>query len=200
MSMVAGQQAPYESRGWGARACAGLDTELFFGPGDSASGASQHRWERRALMVCRVCPVRAACLEVALEFPAPEQHGVVGGMTAGQRVALLARDGRRPTRSYLDGLSGLPVEQRGKGGEADGLTVTRLMVGEQVPGATRAEAAAAAVMLHRSGYGGPKWIAQRLGEHERQVDRWIKRHKAGEPLVRRGADRTRTVAQPGAAA
>jgi len=135
-----------------------------------------------------------------LEFPATEQHGVIGGLTAGQRVALLQHDGRRPTRSYLDGLSGLPVVGS-RGQDADGLTVTRLMAGETVPGATRADAAAAAVMLHRSGYGGSQWIAARLGEHERQVQRWIARHRAGEQLVRRDADRTRSTAtRPGAAA
>ena len=174
-------------REWETRGCAGLDTERFYGPGDSAPGAEPHRWERAALAVCAPCPVRAACLEMALAFPTAEQHGVIGGMTAGARVGLLHRDRRRPTRSYLDGLSGLLPVVGSRGREADGLTVTRLMAGARVPGATRADAAAAAVMLHRSGYGGPQWIAARLGEHERQVQRWIARHQAGEQLVRRDA-------------
>ncbi|MDQ3154841.1 MAG: WhiB family transcriptional regulator, partial [Actinomycetota bacterium] len=65
------------AQGWQARACVGLDTERFYGPGDSAPGAAPHRWERAALAVCQACPARAACLAAALEFPAREQHGVI---------------------------------------------------------------------------------------------------------------------------
>ncbi|MGH3869181.1 MAG: WhiB family transcriptional regulator [Pseudonocardiaceae bacterium] len=78
-------------------ACWGVDPEVFFGPADSPAGRSLHVWERRALAVCASCPVVRACLAEALGFPAIEQYGVVGGMTAGQRRAVLraSRRGRR---------------------------------------------------------------------------------------------------------
>ncbi len=77
-------------------ACWEVDPEVFFGPADSLSSSSLHRWERRALAVCAGCPLRTACLTEALEYPAVEQYGVVGGMTAGQRRAALraSRRGR----------------------------------------------------------------------------------------------------------
>jgi hypothetical protein len=70
-------------------ACWEVDPEVFFGPADSPAGRSLHVWERRALAVCASCPVVRACLAEALEFPAAEQYGVVGGKTAGQRKAVL---------------------------------------------------------------------------------------------------------------
>ncbi len=84
---------------WGDRACRGLGTELFFPPKDSPEGGPMNKWELRALAVCEHCPVRAACLEAALQFPGTEQHGVAGGMTAGQRRQLLRLHRRQPTRS-----------------------------------------------------------------------------------------------------
>src|SRR2546423_8264394 len=82
-----------------APACRGVDPELFFGPADSSAGQAIFDLERQALLVCAGCPVRAACLAAALEFPADEQHGVIGGMAAGQRQALLGSALRRPSRS-----------------------------------------------------------------------------------------------------
>jgi hypothetical protein len=69
-------------------ACWTVDPEVFYGPADSTDGGPpSHAWERRALAVCARCPVLRACRTAALEFPASEQCGVVGGMTAGQRRA-----------------------------------------------------------------------------------------------------------------
>src|SRR2546423_14012554 len=82
-----------------APACRGVDPELFFGPADSSAGQAIFDLERQALLVCAGCPVRAACLAAALEFPADEQHGVIGGMAAGQRQAVLRAAPRRPSRS-----------------------------------------------------------------------------------------------------
>ncbi|MGH4010968.1 MAG: WhiB family transcriptional regulator [Pseudonocardiaceae bacterium] len=84
-------------------ACWGVDPEMFFGPADGSAGRPLHIWERRALAVCAGCPVAAACLAAALDFPATDQYGVVGGMTAGQRRALL-----RGRRSRRGGRNGLP--------------------------------------------------------------------------------------------
>jgi hypothetical protein len=69
-------------------ACWTVDPEVFYGPVDSTDdGPPSHAWERRALAVCAGCPVLRACRAAALKFPASEQYGVVGGMTAGQRRA-----------------------------------------------------------------------------------------------------------------
>jgi WhiB family redox-sensing transcriptional regulator len=69
-------------------ACWAVDPEIFFGPADSGEdGPPVHAWERRALAVCSSCPVLRGCRAAALEFPASEQYGVIGGMTAGQRKA-----------------------------------------------------------------------------------------------------------------
>lgn len=89
-------------------ACWGVDPEMFFGPADSPSSRSLYPWEQRALAVCAGCPLRTACLAEALKFPAAEQHGVVGGMTAEQRRMTLraSRRGRgrvqRPRRGGPD--------------------------------------------------------------------------------------------------
>lgn len=184
---------------WAARACRDIDPETFYPPKDTPDGTPPNRWERRALAVCHTCPVRAACLDAALEFPSNEQHGVIGGMTAAQRRAELVTQRRQPTRSYLDALSGLPIEARRTPAEVDGLVVTQLMAGQPVPSATRPEAAHAAVMLHRSGYG-PKRIAAQLGAHARQVDRWIARYEAGEPLCPSTSPRRNRGEQAGAVA
>lgn len=81
----------------GARCRLGIvDAELFFSD-DSDD-------QRIAALWCRGCRVRAQCLRDELDFPASEQYGVRGGLTAQARRDLLRqwrRDGRyRPSRSY----------------------------------------------------------------------------------------------------
>jgi hypothetical protein len=95
MTGIAGHQA--RSRA----ACAAVDPETFYGPADSPVGGGPYDWERRALAVCAGCPVRAACLAEALTWSARDQHGVIGGMTAGQRRDVLAESDIAPTRSYI---------------------------------------------------------------------------------------------------
>ncbi|MGH3973853.1 MAG: WhiB family transcriptional regulator, partial [Pseudonocardiaceae bacterium] len=56
-------------------ACWKVDPEMFYGPADSVAGRSLYAWERRALAVCAACPVAAASLAEALEFPADDQYG-----------------------------------------------------------------------------------------------------------------------------
>ena len=82
-------------------ACSTVDPELFFGPHDSAVAGATFAWERRAVAVCTGCPVGAECLASALEFPADQQHGVIGGLTAAQRRAQLHASGQRPTRTAI---------------------------------------------------------------------------------------------------
>jgi hypothetical protein len=91
--------APHQQVTGQEPACWGVDPEVFFGPADSPSGRPLHLWERRALAVCAGCPLVAACLAEALEFPPTEQHGVVGGMTAGQRQAALWASRQRRGRA-----------------------------------------------------------------------------------------------------
>jgi Transcription factor WhiB len=174
VSIIAGQ--------WGDRACRGLDTELFYPPKDSPPGGPMNKWELRALEVCERCPAREACLEAALQFPGAEQHGVAGGMTAGQRRQVLRLQRRQPTRSYLAALSGDSSLPR----EVDALAVARLVAGEPVPGATPDEVAHAAIELHRTGHTSTS-IAGQLGVQDRQVWRWIERDRAGAPLVQQSA-------------
>jgi hypothetical protein len=82
------QVSPHAQDAW-QPACWGVEPEVFFGPADSPASRPLHVWERRALEVCKGCPIVAACLTEALEYPVAEQYGVVGGMTAGQRKAVI---------------------------------------------------------------------------------------------------------------
>ena len=70
-------------------ACADEEPEGFFGPVDSSEDAELLAWEKRALALCATCLMQEKCLAEALRHPAAHQHGVVGGMTASQRRALL---------------------------------------------------------------------------------------------------------------
>lgn len=77
--------------------CAGVDTDLFY-PDSEEIGAEAAEWaERRAKMICAGCPVRTACLELAMERF--EKHGVFGGMTAAERTALHQRRLRAAART-----------------------------------------------------------------------------------------------------
>jgi hypothetical protein len=110
-------------------ACWGVDPEVFFGPADSPAGRPLHLWERRALAVCAGCPVVMACLAETLKFPAAEQYGVVGGMTAGQRRTALraSRRGRGraqgPRRGGKDDLR--PLRREGRPIRGSGPAATR---------------------------------------------------------------------------
>jgi Transcription factor WhiB len=70
-------------------ACDDEDPDVFYGPVDSAGSEKLLAWERKALAICAECRFQQKCLTDALQHPAAQQHGVVGGMTAGQRRALL---------------------------------------------------------------------------------------------------------------
>ena len=73
-----------DNRRWHFRAaCRDTDTELFFG-GTAASN-------KEATKFCGRCPVRAECLEDALQYPPIDQYGVAGGISAHERKKILVK-------------------------------------------------------------------------------------------------------------
>lgn len=70
---------------WSQQAkCGQRDPELFFPVGQSKQAQKQ---ADSAKAVCTTCPVRAACLEWAVETG--QQFGVLGGLTQEERWALI---------------------------------------------------------------------------------------------------------------
>ncbi|BBF99663.1 MULTISPECIES: WhiB family transcriptional regulator [Pseudonocardia] len=90
---------PVPARGeeldWPARAaCRDVEPDLFFPT--PTHGAALAAAERRALAVCRVCPVLAACRAWAnVEQP----HGIAGGLTEDERRRARRATPRRPGRA-----------------------------------------------------------------------------------------------------
>jgi WhiB family redox-sensing transcriptional regulator len=60
---------------------------------DRERGARRSRREAGAKRVCAVCPVKAACLQHALQ--AGEAYGIWGGLTAAEREVINAGAGRQ---------------------------------------------------------------------------------------------------------
>jgi WhiB family redox-sensing transcriptional regulator len=75
-------------------ACLNEDPELFFPVGNTGPALMQIA---EAKKVCRVCPVREACLQWALD--AGQDHGVWGGMSEDERRALRRRAARARVRA-----------------------------------------------------------------------------------------------------
>jgi hypothetical protein len=79
--------------------CAGTPLALWFGPpDDELGGPVESLAERRARTdvaktLCAECPVRVDCLTAVLAYPAEDQHGIRGGLTAVERRRLI-RAGR----------------------------------------------------------------------------------------------------------
>lgn len=84
LDLTAVEQIAESSRWRELAACADEDPELFFPTG--SSGPAQ-RQEQQAKAVCARCPVLARCRQDALE--SRDVHGVRGGMTEGERLAIL---------------------------------------------------------------------------------------------------------------
>ena len=173
---------------WFAGLCAQTDPELFF----PEKGGST----RAAKAVCTGCPVRAQCLEHALAHD--ERYGVWGGTSERERrrlkhagTATSPTNAPQPAAQQPD-LPGPVV------GEVDEVVVARLMAGHPVTGASRVEVARAAIGLHHAGRPARR-IATQLGVHERQVGRWLSRHRAGKPLCLPRSGRRRPAARLGAA-
>ncbi len=151
-------------------ACRDEDPELFFPIGDDGPALVQII---AAKAVCARCPVVADCLSFAL-VALPD--GVAGALTAEERAQL-----RRKRRGAVAESS--PAAPARLPAGVDGLVVAQLVAGQRVPGASRQELALAAIELRKGSGRGSRWIATRLGVHDRQVDRWIERHLAGRPLA-----------------
>ena len=66
-------------------ACRDLPTEIFFPPPNRQGAADT----KKALAVCRSCPVREACLAYALTFPDRSLPGIWGGETERSRSRML---------------------------------------------------------------------------------------------------------------
>ncbi|MFH8669683.1 WhiB family transcriptional regulator [Streptomyces anulatus] len=71
-------------------ACREEDPDLFFPIGSTGPAVVQ---TEEAKAVCRTCPVRAACLEWALENK--QDSGVWGGLSENERRSLKRRSRRR---------------------------------------------------------------------------------------------------------
>ena len=179
---------------WFAALCAQTDPELFF----PEKGGST----REAKAVCARCPARAECLEYALAHD--ERFGVWGGTSERERRRLKDA-GPATSRSTVTERAaqqpGAPAAEPVVG-EVDEVVVARLMAGHPVADPARVEVAQAAIGLHRAGRPA-RQIATQLGVHERQVGRWLSRHRAGEPLcppaAGRGPGPRRCAARSGAA-
>ncbi len=60
--------------------CREVDSEMFFPPrGGSAQPAKR---------ICGQCSVRVECLTEALSYPAQDDHGIRGGLSGRERLAL----------------------------------------------------------------------------------------------------------------
>lgn len=86
--------------GWQQRAaCRGEDLDLFFGPptgDDREYGPAKSEREAEAKWLCSLCPVRAQCLESALDRG--EKYGIWGGLNEDERNRELRNRGERERR------------------------------------------------------------------------------------------------------
>jgi WhiB family redox-sensing transcriptional regulator len=74
-------------------ACRGEDASFFFAPSYFERHSEKLARESVAKSICARCPVRAECLDFALELRDP--HGVWGGLNEMERRTLLRELARR---------------------------------------------------------------------------------------------------------
>lgn len=79
---------------WDEANCQGIDPDVFFPDSPSDRGLA-------AKAICRSCPVRADCLELALTTRL--DHGVWGGLTEAERRSLRRSRQRRARREATAG-------------------------------------------------------------------------------------------------
>jgi WhiB family transcriptional regulator, redox-sensing transcriptional regulator len=83
-----------EPMGWQFRAlCRGEDSALFFPPHTLETREDKQDREGRAKAICAACPVRAECLDYALEIREP--YGIWGGLNELERRLVLRQRERR---------------------------------------------------------------------------------------------------------
>jgi WhiB family redox-sensing transcriptional regulator len=80
--------------------CKGRTADMFPGHHKDITYITQARF------ICSECPVKAQCLEYALEFPPADMHGVWAGLTSRQLAAEQRRRGVKPIRPTLSQLWG----------------------------------------------------------------------------------------------
>lgn len=135
---------PGEELDWQARAaCRDVDPELFCPV--AVNGAALVAAERRALSVCRACPVMDACRSWAI---VEQPHGIAGGLTEDER-----RRARR-TMPRRTGRAEVPAVVPGPSPRTDRAPVIAAGHTALTAGADRGD------------------IARTLGVTRRTVDRW----------------------------
>lgn len=83
-------QAGQAATEWqGRAACKGPQSSIFFPPSSFERKDDKDRREGNAKGICASCPVRQDCLNYAMEIREP--HGIWGGLTEGERRALVNR-------------------------------------------------------------------------------------------------------------
>lgn len=133
-----------EELGWRARAaCRDVDPDLFFPVAEH--GPALEAAERRALSVCAVCPVLAACRSWAV---VEQPHGIAGGLTEDER-----RRARRATPRRA-GRAERPVVVPGPSLRTDRAPVIAAGHAALTAGVDRGD------------------VARTLGVSRRTVDRW----------------------------
>jgi WhiB family redox-sensing transcriptional regulator len=68
--------------------CRGNHSHLFFPPSTTERKDERERREVRAKSICRICPVKAQCLDYAMEIREP--YGIWGGLTEAERRTQVA--------------------------------------------------------------------------------------------------------------
>jgi WhiB family transcriptional regulator, redox-sensing transcriptional regulator len=76
---------------WALSACNKAGLSLFFPPGDDERHGDKVAREAQAKAICRGCPVRYPCLELALQAPDASQYGIWGATNETERIQLRRR-------------------------------------------------------------------------------------------------------------
>ncbi|MGH9069896.1 MAG: WhiB family transcriptional regulator [Acidimicrobiales bacterium] len=83
-----------QSETWQDRAeCKGQQSSMFYPPMSFERRDVKLAREATAKAICERCPVRRDCLDYAIQIREP--HGIWGGLSEGERRALIARQARR---------------------------------------------------------------------------------------------------------
>ena len=91
-----------------AAACRSHEPSLFFPVG--TTGPSIHDIEK-AKSICGGCPVRAECLQYAMDTG--PQYGIFGGLTGEERQSLRLSEARQIRRNNAQPAPGVPVPDHG---------------------------------------------------------------------------------------